>query len=278
MKDIENNNILMFTGERMVPEISDMITYWEHIYRYRFAAGLVKNKRVLDIACGEGYGAAGLQKSGARSVIGVDISEEACNHAREKYNLDARQGNAEAIPLPVHSVDVIVSFETIEHINNPASFLSECTRVLDPKGTLIISTPIRDIYRKTGRSSTYHCSEFSEQEMENLLARYFIKNSYFTQQPTQINLFSPRPLSLHYSPWLRLPGLKYLRRLLIRTTCPHIIGEVNEDTRQSSGDLINKRDHNWALIVNPYQVIRRHRIVDEKPVYLIAVSQLPRYP
>jgi O-antigen biosynthesis protein len=62
------------SGERMVPERSGGLTFWEHVYRYAFASDFVKGKYVLDIACGEGYGSAVLLKAGAEKVIGIDIS------------------------------------------------------------------------------------------------------------------------------------------------------------------------------------------------------------
>ena len=74
--------------------------FWEHIERYRFAKGFVSGRRVLDIACGEGYGAGALVKAGAASLTAVDISNEACKHARGKYGVDARLGDAQAIPAP----------------------------------------------------------------------------------------------------------------------------------------------------------------------------------
>src|ERR1017187_3861818 len=88
-----------YTDERMIPEYSDTQTFWDHIHRYRFASKWVKGKRVLDIASGEGYGTFGLLSAGAKSVIGVDIDEEACAHAARKYGIDARVGSAEDIPL-----------------------------------------------------------------------------------------------------------------------------------------------------------------------------------
>jgi 2-polyprenyl-3-methyl-5-hydroxy-6-metoxy-1,4-benzoquinol methylase len=60
--------------ERMVPEEAHARTFWEHIGRYRFARDFVRGRRVLDIACGEGYGAAALARAGAASVIGIDVS------------------------------------------------------------------------------------------------------------------------------------------------------------------------------------------------------------
>src|SRR5271169_1956163 len=103
--------------ERMVPEQAHARIFWEHVARYRFAKDFVRGKRILDIACGEGYGAAALAKAGATSVIGVDISPDICQHAQHKFGLDARPGDAHAIPVQDRSIDLVVSFETIEHVD-----------------------------------------------------------------------------------------------------------------------------------------------------------------
>lgn len=108
--------------ERMLPDEAHARIFWEHIARYRFAKDFVRGKRVLDIACGEGYGAASLAKAGAASVIGVDIASEVCEHARRKYGLDARAGDAQSIPVQDRSIDLVVSFETIEHVDAPDCF------------------------------------------------------------------------------------------------------------------------------------------------------------
>ena len=99
-----NDGVAHYT-ERMVPDEAHARVFWEHVGRYRFAKNFVSGKRVLDIACGEGYGAAALAKAGAASVIGVDISSDTCQHAQRKYGLDARTGDAQAIPLPDRSID-----------------------------------------------------------------------------------------------------------------------------------------------------------------------------
>ena len=157
--------------ERMVPEHAHARIFWEHVARYRFAKDFVNGKRVLDIACGDGYGAAALAKAGAASVAGVDISAEACEQARRKYGLDARVGDAQAIPLPAQSIDVVVSFETIEHVDDPAVFLRECARVLVPDGLLIVSTPNRPVYSGDGRRNPFHQLEFDENEFVEFAAR-----------------------------------------------------------------------------------------------------------
>ena len=97
-----------FTGERFTPECVREIWY-EHWHRYAFALDLAKGKRVLDAACGEGYGS-NLLAGVAEHVLGVDISDEAIGHARNRYcnrnNLEFRSGDAAQLELPDNSVDV----------------------------------------------------------------------------------------------------------------------------------------------------------------------------
>ena len=178
------------TGERMVPESADTFTFWEHVYRYAFASRFVRGKRILDIACGEGYGAAALQKAGAAQVIGVDIDESVCLHARNKYGLDARPGTAERIPLPDKSVDVVISFETIEHVTSPNLFLDECARVLAPGGRLVISTPNKLILNQYlgGYKNPYHCSEMTPEELASAFELSIPGHSTSTH-----SAHSPRP-------------------------------------------------------------------------------------
>ena len=107
------------TGERYLPDYDGDWTL-EHMHRYLIAREYVHDKDVLDIASGEGYGSYMLS-SVANSVIGIDISEEAILFASQKYksdNLKFIKGEVCNIPLEDCSIDVVVSFETIEHINN----------------------------------------------------------------------------------------------------------------------------------------------------------------
>jgi SAM-dependent methyltransferase len=172
---------LEYTGERMMPGVSDPCTYWEHIARYRFAADFVRGRDVVDIACGEGYGTAGMRQAGARSVIGIDVAADAVAHASNKYGIDARVGSAEAVPLPDASADVIVSFETIEHVSQPARFISECSRILRTDGQLIASTPNPEVYRRRSPDNPFHCSEMSIAEFRSLLEAEFAHVRLFGQ-------------------------------------------------------------------------------------------------
>ena len=112
------SDILEFTGERFVPECTGEI-WLEHWHRYLFTAQFVSERRVLDIACGEGYGSNVLAKS-ASEVVGLDISEEVISHAKGRYserrNLQFAVASCSLLPFNDASFDIVVSFETIEHI------------------------------------------------------------------------------------------------------------------------------------------------------------------
>lgn len=258
------------TGERMIPEQSDGRTFWEHINRYKIAAKHVRNKVVLDIACGEGYGSHSLSKAGALSVIGVDVSEESCEHARAKYGIDARQGDARAIPLGDSSVDVIVSFETIEHVENPESFVSECSRVLKPGGKLIISTPEVNTYQTHG-NNPFHCSEMDEEQFRLLIASRFRRVRWYSQSLVTAGWWSLRSLSAIHSPWKRLRGFWRISSL-----CRHHGGEVDERDRQDPVAAILRKGGLLSDMVDPYHIRRRSPWTGEQPTYLLAIARKPK--
>src|SRR5207247_8088143 len=122
---------LPFTGERYVPSVGGEIAL-EHLHRYALARSLAAGKDILDIASGEGYGTAMLGAV-ARSVAGVEIDPATVKHARRRYagcsNVRFLEGACEAIPLEDASVDLVVSFETIEHHDRHAEMLQEIKRV-----------------------------------------------------------------------------------------------------------------------------------------------------
>lgn len=134
---------LEFTGERWTTAARGQIEI-EHLHRYLLARDFARGKDVLDIACGEGYGTALLAQV-AHRVIGVDIDRPTVAHAATQYvraNLHYVTGDARGIPLASASVDLVVSFETLEHFAEQEMFLAEVRRVLRPGGLLVISTPI----------------------------------------------------------------------------------------------------------------------------------------
>lgn len=176
-----------FTGERVVPGKTPQTIYDEHIYRYIFATSLTKNKVVLDVACGTGYGVSYMAEKGAREVIGVDISAIAANYARERFSKDNGASficaNAIKLPFVDNVFDVVVSFETIEHIRQYRKFLEECRRVLKENGLLICSTPNRRIFSPNLAKpvNTFHIKEFWPEEFYRLLRRYFAHITFYGQ-------------------------------------------------------------------------------------------------
>ena len=130
------NDKLEFTGERFTPECEREIWY-EHLHRYVFALEFCKGKRVLDAACGEGYGTAVLA-SQAKSVTGVDISSEAINHASARYSdrpgVQFEVADCCDLPFEDNSFDLVVSFETIEHLEGQEKMLASFRRVLVDNG------------------------------------------------------------------------------------------------------------------------------------------------
>lgn len=164
-----------FTGERYVTTESGEIEF-EHYHRYLFAAQLCTGKKVLDVASGEGYGSELISQI-AESVIGLEISHEAIKHARATYpknNLTFIQGDCAALPFEASTFDVVLSFETLEHIENQNLFLTEIRRVLKPGGILVISTPDREIYSPAGhKHNEYHVKELDKSEFFSLISSQF---------------------------------------------------------------------------------------------------------
>jgi len=175
---------LQWTGERFLPDVEGDVQL-EHMHRYFLASKLAGGKRVLDIACGEGYGANVLADT-AVSVIGVDICEEAVRHARRTYrkkNLGFVRGDCAAIPLQDDSVDMVVSFETIEHHDRHLEFILEIKRVLTKDGVLIISSPDKKEYSDlTGHDNLFHVKELYYREFEELIKKNFTHHTMLGQR------------------------------------------------------------------------------------------------
>jgi len=184
---------MKFTGERYIPAEQGKIRL-EHYHRYAIALDVVKEKDVLDVACGEGYGSS-IMADVARSVVGVDISVDAVQHATATYtkpNLTFRQGSATALGFADASFDVVVSFETIEHLAEQAQMLAEIRRVLRPDGLLVISSPNRPIYsEESGEHNEFHVKELDFKEFDELLKTQFQSIQYFGQRILMGSVIQP---------------------------------------------------------------------------------------
>ena len=172
---IDLSNPLEFTGERFTPECVREIWY-EHFHRYAVACELVRGMDVLDAACGEGYGSA-LLATAAHSVTGVDLSETAVAHARTRYSAEGlRFMVADCLELPFEDdeFDCIVSFETLEHLEDHQALMAEFRRVLKPGGFLLISSPDKAVYTdQLQNRNEFHAKELYREELESLLRSHF---------------------------------------------------------------------------------------------------------
>lgn len=181
------------TGERFIPEFFSGVIALEHLHRYHLALELADNKDVLDIACGEGYGSDMLMRR-ARSVVGVDIDPHTVTHAQQKYGqagLSFLHGSATKIPLDDNSVDLVVSFETIEHLNEHDDMLAEMARVLRPSGVLFISSPNKAVYSdKTNHKNDFHVKELYTEELVECVNKQFRYISTYGQKATSASVVS----------------------------------------------------------------------------------------
>lgn len=185
-----------FTGERVIPNQVDPDLWNEHLARYAFAARLSGRKRVLDAGCGSGYGSAELART-AREVVGVDVSAEAIEYARQNYalpNLRFLEGSCTEVPLPDASFDLVVAFEVIEHLAEWPRLIEEARRLLAPGGQFIVSTPNKSYYSETRAASgpnPFHVHEFEFEEFRQALRAVFPHVSIFLQNHAAGIVFEP---------------------------------------------------------------------------------------
>ena len=178
--------MLEWTGERFLPWINEATIAYEHLHRYAYAARFVKNKRVIDLACGEGYGARILAET-ASHALGVDIDELTVQHATKKYGnarLKFVRGSITNVPgADDHSFDVAVCFEAIEHIDDHEKLLQEVKRLITPDGLFIVSTPNKAIYQQVSlEENPFHVKELEFEEFKGLLGWYFKHRQFLGQR------------------------------------------------------------------------------------------------
>lgn len=179
-----------WTGERLETFITNDAML-EHLHRYIISHELVKGLSVLDIACGEGYGTNLLAKS-AKEITGIDIDENTIIHAQKTYtskNLIFKKGSITNIPEPENKFDVIVCFETLEHIDEHEKALTELKRVLKQEGIIIISTPDKKYYSGIPNyHNPFHKKELYEHEFKSLITSFFKYSRYYSQRSLAASL------------------------------------------------------------------------------------------
>ncbi|MEO7270606.1 MAG: glycoside hydrolase family 99-like domain-containing protein [Vicinamibacterales bacterium] len=193
----QDDGSLEWTGERYLPDISGNIRL-EHVHRYLLAGELAAGRRVLDIACGEGYGTALLARTAAY-VVGVDLVPAVVAHARRRYrepNISFAAGSAAAIPLADQSIDLVVSFETLEHLEQHEAMMRDVKRILRPGGVLVISSPDRRQYSDLPNyRNPFHARELYREEFERLLQAHFAQSFLVGQRVKAGSVIGPLPPS-----------------------------------------------------------------------------------
>ncbi|MEK7579312.1 MAG: class I SAM-dependent methyltransferase [Patescibacteria group bacterium] len=177
------------TGEQVIIGESSERTEAEHQARYAFATAFVKGKRVLDIACGTGYGAPTCIVAGATSYTGVDVSHESILYAQTHFaqaGVEFIEASAGDTLFPDASFDIICSFETIEHLEEEVrrAYLANLSRWLAPDGLVIISTPNKKVTSPFSIHplNQFHVLEYRYDELIAELSPYLIVEKMFGQR------------------------------------------------------------------------------------------------
>ena len=203
---------LVFSGERIVPGLTPLAVFREHEARYLFAGKYVRAQRVVDVASGTGIGSYYLLTAGARSCIGVDVSLPSLQFAAGNYQPCSFVAcDAQRLCLADSVADVVVSFETLEHLNDPRQFLVECRRILRPGGLLVCSTPNHPVYRWGGRNP-FHVREFTAAEFLALAGEIFSDCSLYVQYNVNYPLYVAQRLLVRFVEKLGAKG--FVKRLI----------------------------------------------------------------
>lgn len=173
----------LFSGVGRLDHLEFGIRYpasliYSHTARYSFASRFCDGKICLDVACGCAYGSQMILSSGASRVIGGDLQHSSLLRGKRRpshYDLALVCLDAISLPFQYSSFDVVVSLETIEHLERPDEFLSQVARVMRADGIFICSTPNRTAIspKTTNPLNVFHHREFTQSEFMGLLSRHF---------------------------------------------------------------------------------------------------------
>lgn len=177
----------------MFPDVEE-----EHLSRYNFAKKYCEEKRVLDMACGCGYGSFILAtQSNSKEVTGVDLDVESIRYGEHRYkHQKIKRFVDDAVKFKANSkFDVIISFETVEHIPTYNEFINNLIDNLEDNGKLIISSPI--VNKTTNNcNNPYHVIEWTYNDFVKLLSEnFFIEETYFQNITLVTDDIPPKTLS-----------------------------------------------------------------------------------
>ena len=167
---------LALDGERTLPDVPGE-NYWfrRHLVVYRWIASRVGGRRVVDLACGEGYGSAVLARTAA-SVVGVDANPDAFEHARLKYSAPKLSFERNMLELWDGDVDCVVFLQTIEHVQDPDAVLDRLRALVGSGGVAYVSTPNVMTLAPEGQERSgnpWHIKEYRAEEFRSLCERHF---------------------------------------------------------------------------------------------------------
>jgi SAM-dependent methyltransferase len=164
------------TGERMIPAGKDEVSvvFARHRFAYQYALEFVSGKDVVDIGCGTGYGCSLLAQK-ARRVVGIDYDAAAIAYCKTHYaapNIEFMQEEA-TLPGSADQFDVAIVFQVIEHLPDPAGFLSRVGKIVRPGGTILLTTPNSRTGSAKASDNPFHVSEMNHAEFSRLISRSF---------------------------------------------------------------------------------------------------------
>jgi GT2 family glycosyltransferase len=170
---IDSPNPLSFTGERMVPHVSDIATELFHWQRYLYFRPWYEGKTVVDAASGEGYGT-NYASNFATSTTGIELAPDAVAHASHKYS-NPKFVVSDVCDYDYSGADLVISFETIEHLSDPTQFLKALGTC---KGNIVISTPNRNTHSPGNGLddkplNPFHTVEWTPSEFAKLIEEHF---------------------------------------------------------------------------------------------------------
>jgi SAM-dependent methyltransferase len=184
---------LELTGERTLPDVPEE-NYWfrRHLVVYEWIAARAHGRRVVDLACGEGYGSAVLGRTAAW-VVGVDANPEAFEHARLKYSNERVRFERNMVEVWTGDVDCVVFLQTIEHVQDPDAVLQHIRELIGPRGVAYVSTPNVLTLAPAGAvrsGNPWHMREYRAHEYRALCERHF-------RSVDMLGLFHARKLRVH---------------------------------------------------------------------------------
>jgi SAM-dependent methyltransferase len=185
---------LPLTGERTLPDVPEE-NYWyrRHLVVYEWIAERVRGKRVVDMACGEGYGSDLLAARGAAAVVGVDANPEAHDHARLRYQRPNLRFERDLVESFAEPCDAVVFLQTIEHVQDPGAVLEHFKSMIGPDGVAYVSTPNLLTLAPEGAEKSdnpWHIKEYRAGEFRELCEAHF-------GQVEILGLFHARKLRAH---------------------------------------------------------------------------------